>query len=83
VLEDSLTKEEVAWVDSGRGEKVLELRSEFEGVMRAEASAAGLTGRTVIAMMSSNHIDPDMAAEIFVLDGPPDPHVVLDGGAVD
>jgi hypothetical protein len=23
-------------------------------------------------MMSSNHIDPDLAAEIYVLDGPPD-----------
>ena len=22
-------------------------------------------------MMSSNHIDPDLAAEIYVLDGPP------------
>ncbi len=42
--------------------------------MRAEASAvvAGLTGRAVIAMMSAHHIDPDLAAEIFLLDGPPE-----------
>jgi hypothetical protein len=26
-----------------------------------------LTGRTVIAFMSANHIDPDLAAETFVL----------------
>ena len=31
-----------------------------------------LTGRTVVAMMSANHIDPDLAAEIYVLDAPPD-----------
>ena len=23
-------------------------------------------------MMSANHLDPDLAAEIYVLDGPPD-----------
>ena len=26
------------------------------------------TGRSVVAFMSSNHIDPDMAAEVFVLE---------------
>jgi hypothetical protein len=26
----------------------------------------------VIAMMSANHLDPDLAAELFVLDGPPE-----------
>jgi hypothetical protein len=26
-----------------------------------------LTGRTVAAFMSTNHIDPDLAAEVFVL----------------
>jgi hypothetical protein len=42
--------------------------------MRDESSAkvAELTGRRVVAMMSSNHIDPDLAAEIYVLDGPPE-----------
>ena len=33
---------------------------------------AELTGRKVVAFMSANHIDPDLAAEIFVLDGPPE-----------
>ena len=27
-----------------------------------------ITGRKVIAFMSANHIDPDLAAEIFVLE---------------
>ena len=42
--------------------------------MREESSAAvmQLTGRDVTAMLSANHIDPDLAAEIYVLDAPPD-----------
>jgi hypothetical protein len=41
--------------------------------MREESSAkiAELTGRTVTAMLSANHLDPDLAAEIYVLDQPP------------
>ena len=44
--------------------------------MREEAVAAveQLIGRKVIAFMSTNHIDPDLAVEIFVLE---------DGGAYD
>jgi hypothetical protein len=30
-----------------------------------------LTGRRVLAFISGNHVDPDVAAELFVLDGPP------------
>lgn len=42
--------------------------------MREESSAlvAKLTGRQVVAMMSANHIDPDLGAEIYVLDGAPE-----------
>jgi hypothetical protein len=38
--------------------------------MRNEAIAAveGLSGRTVAAFMSNNHIDPDLAVETFVLE---------------
>ncbi len=41
--------------------------------MREESSAkvAELAGRNVIALMIANHVDPDLAAEIYVLDGPP------------
>lgn len=34
------------------------------------AAVEELTGRTVVAFMSDNHVDPDMAAELFVLDSP-------------
>ena len=72
LLEDTLTRGERTLVDHDREQKVLELRSEFQSAMREELNAqvARLTGRTVVAMMSANHIDPDLAAEIFVLDAP-------------
>ncbi len=74
MLEQTLTKGEASLVAKGRAEKVLEIRHEFQESMREECSAkvGELTGRKVIAMMSANHIDPDLASEIFVLDGPPD-----------
>jgi uncharacterized protein YbcI len=71
LLQDTLTKGERALVAHGRAEKVLELRSEFQTAMRGEAMEviAQITGRKVTAFMSANHIDPDLAAEMFVLDG--------------
>ncbi len=74
MLEQALTKGEQVLVRKGRGENVLALRHEFQEAMREESSAkiAELTGRSVTAMMSANHLDPDLGAEIYVLDGPPD-----------
>jgi uncharacterized protein YbcI len=74
MLEQTLTKGEQVLVEKGRGENVLALRREYQEAMRDEVSAevATLTGRQVVAMMSANHIGPDLAAEIYVLDGPPD-----------
>jgi uncharacterized protein YbcI len=73
MLEQTLTKGEQVLVDKGRGDRVLALRREYQEAMRDEASArvGELTGRKVVAMMSANHLNPDVAAEIFVLDGPP------------
>jgi uncharacterized protein YbcI len=74
LLEESLTKGEKVLVEKGRGEHVLALRSEYQEAMREEAMAkvAEITGRNVLAMMSTNHLDPDLAAELFVLDCPPE-----------
>jgi uncharacterized protein YbcI len=71
MLEQTLTKGEKVLVAKGRGENVLSLRHEYQEAMRDESSdkIAELTGRTVTAMMSANHLDPDLAAEIYVLDG--------------
>ncbi len=88
MLEQTLTKGEASLVSKGRAEKVLEIRHEFQEAMREESMAkiSELTGRRVTAMLSANHVDPDLGAEIFVLDGPPDhnetrTHSVIDGGA--
>jgi uncharacterized protein YbcI len=74
MLEQTLTKGEQVLVDKGRTENVLALRREYQEAMRDESSQkiAELTGRHVTAMMSANHVAPDLAAEIYVLDGPPD-----------
>lgn len=73
MLEQTLTKGEQSLVAKGRIDKVLEIRHEFQNAMREECSdkVAELTGRTVTAFLSANHIDPDVGAEIFMLDGPP------------
>jgi uncharacterized protein YbcI len=73
MLEQTLTKGEQNLVRKGREDKVIEIRHEFQEAMREEcvSEIGQLTGRKVTAFMSANHIEPDIAAEIFVLDGPP------------
>ena len=63
MLEQTLTKGERVLVDKGRGDRVLALRREYQEAMREAGGAriAELTGRPVLAMMSANHIDPDLA----------------------
>ena len=72
VMEDALTKAERSLVDAGRGEHVLSMRQEFQRTMEDDLIAAveRLTGCKVVAFMSDNHVDPDMAGELFVLDRP-------------
>ena len=69
VLADTLTKSERRLVQAGEQAIVLEHRSTMQKIMRADAVAAveSLSGRTVTAFMSNNHIDPDVAVETFVL----------------
>jgi uncharacterized protein YbcI len=70
LLQDILTKAERSLLDSGQVEFVLETRHRFQETMRKDFIAAVemLTERKVIAFMSSNHVNPDMAAELFVLE---------------
>lgn len=74
VLRDAMTTAERQLTAHGRGEAVLELRRALQEMMRADAIDAveRLTGRTVEAFLSANHLDPDIASEIFVLDAPID-----------
>jgi uncharacterized protein YbcI len=69
VLQDTLTRGERSLVVSGKGDLVLQTRRAFQSAMREEAIAGveELTGRKVMAFMSDNHLDPDVADESFVL----------------
>jgi uncharacterized protein YbcI len=66
---DTLTKGERKLADNGDGEMVLQMRHRFQEAMREDLIALVETTmvRKVVAFMSTNHIDPDMAAEVFVL----------------
>jgi uncharacterized protein YbcI len=70
LLADTLTNGERKLVESGRADRVIQLRHDYQLIMRD-----GLVGivereldRKVIAFMSQNHINPDLAVEIFVLE---------------
>ena len=70
MLANALTKGERYLADNGRDGQVLDMRAAYQAAMEDDCCAAveELTGRKVIAFMSANHIAPDMAAEIFVLE---------------
>jgi uncharacterized protein YbcI len=70
VLHDTLTKGERSLVKAGRAQIVLDTRKAFQHTMRDElvAGVEQHTGRKVIAFLSDNHIDPDVAIESFVLE---------------
>ncbi len=76
VLQDTLTKGERSLVNDGLDELVLKMRKAFQGTMRHEIvrGIEDIVGRPVIAFLSDNHIDPDVAVEVFLLaphdDGP-------------
>jgi uncharacterized protein YbcI len=74
VLADTLTKGEQKLVDNGRPDRVIELRHDFQMVMREDliGIVERQLERKVIAFMSQNHIDPDLAIELFVLEPVPE-----------
>lgn len=72
ILQDVLTKAEQNLSANDHNEAVLEMRQLFQRTMAAELkeSVERLTGRAVVAFMSDNHLKPDMAVEVFILDEP-------------
>ncbi len=70
VMRDSLTNGERSLVRDGLGDIVLATRKAYQGTMREDLVAAveRITGRTVAAFLSDNHIDPDIGVETFVLE---------------
>lgn len=69
-LDDIYTPVERTLIEAGSAETVKETRQVFQMAMRQAFSEAveEITGRKVIAFMSQVHFEPDMAAEIFVLE---------------
>ncbi len=72
VLADTLTKGERTLVDHGYSDRVLQVRHDYQTAMRE--ALVGIVerelDRKVVAFMSQNHLDPDVAVEIFVLKPP-------------
>ncbi len=66
---DTLTTGERTLVDHGHADRVLQVRYDLQTSM--EDDLVGIVeqelDREVIAFMSQNHIDPDLAVEVFVL----------------
>ena len=65
-----LTPLEKSMVDAGEPERVLALRAEFARAMagRYTHTVEQVTGRTVVALLSQAHLDPDIIVEAFFLD---------------
>ena len=73
-----LTPLERSMVDGGEPERVLALRAEFARVMseRYTHTVEQVTGRTVMALLSQAHLDPDIIIEAFFLDRRPASQVI-------
>jgi uncharacterized protein YbcI len=82
VVEDTLTRAERELVKIGDEQIVLRMR---EGLQRAmhgslKSEVERLIGRRVIGFMSTNHIEPDLAVEVFIL-APDEPADAVSQGA--
>jgi uncharacterized protein YbcI len=76
VVQDLLTKGERSLIRDGKSELVLETRRAYQLTMRDDLTAGiqEITGRQVIAFLSANHLNPDIAIESFMLAPQPDGH---------
>jgi len=67
-----LTHAEKSLARADRAQVVNNIRQLFQETMEADSRAAveRLTARKVVAFISGNHIDPDIEADVFILDTP-------------
>jgi uncharacterized protein YbcI len=67
-----MTTSERTLAAAGKGEDVLAMRRALEEVIRPDlvSTVEQLTGCKVKAFMSAHNLEPDLAAEVFVLDRP-------------
>jgi uncharacterized protein YbcI len=72
VMGETLLKAEKSLIAAGDSDTVMYTRRKFQTAMRADFTALveRSLGRRVVAFMSDNHVDPDMAVELFVVEPP-------------
>lgn len=72
VLSNGFTAIERTMMEGGEPDRVLEMRRDFQRMMKERYSAMieQLTGRNVLAFLSQTHVDPDLTIEMFLMDGP-------------
>jgi uncharacterized protein YbcI len=72
VLSDGFTAIERTMMEGGEPERVLEMRRDFQRMMKVRYSEMieELTGRKVLAFLSQAHVEPDLTIEMFLMDGP-------------
>ena len=70
ILRGGFTTVERTLLDTGEVESVYQMRRSFQQAMEDEFRriVEEATGRRVIAYMSSIHVNPDLAVELFVLE---------------
>ena len=74
ITQDTMTKGERHLLDADENELVETIRREFQRTMQDDLinGIELLTGCTVLSFMSDHDAQHDYAAEVFVLDGPPE-----------
>jgi uncharacterized protein YbcI len=79
ILRGGFTTVERTLLDTGEVESVYQMRRSFQQAMEENFRliVEETTGRNVIAYMSSIHVDPDLAVELFVLDPVEEPVRIL------
>jgi uncharacterized protein YbcI len=72
ILHDTMTTAERSLVTAGKADAVLGMRRELRDALRAEMVSVveAATGCRVVAFVSGDQIDPDVATEVFILDRP-------------
>ena len=72
LMHEVLTPADKSLAETHREDAVVSMRHLYQKTMQADFTEAieRLTGRKVMAFISGNDIEPDVAAEIFILDAP-------------
>lgn len=67
-----LTNAEKSLAKTDHASAVRNIRQLLHQTLEADSRAAieRLTGRKIVAFISGNHLDPDIAVELFILDAP-------------